>query len=142
MRDKFLAFVNKLQKVQSRGRDSYVACCPAHDDKNPSLKLDLKGEKILIKCWSGCSTEDILGAVGMHFDDIFPDRPIYQRSSGKQPALSSADALRIIKYEAMIIWMYGQDLRNKKTPTDEDHNRFTVAITRVKDAMEAAGVTL
>ena len=142
MREKCLAFVNKLQKVQSRGRDSWMGCCPAHDDKNPSLKVDLKGEKILIKCWSGCSTEDILGAVGMDFDDIFPDRPIYQRSSGKQPTLSSADALRIVKYEAMIIWMYGQDLRNKKTPTDEDHQRFTTAITRVKDAMEAAGVTL
>jgi hypothetical protein len=119
-----------------------MACCPAHDDKNPSLKVDLKGEKILIKCWSGCSTEDILGSVGMDFDDIFPERPIYQRSSGKQPTLSSSDALRIVKYEAMIIWMYGQDLRNKKTPSEEDHQRFTVAITRVKDAMDAAGVTL
>jgi hypothetical protein len=47
-----------------------------------------------------------------------------------------------VKYEAMIIWMYGQDLRNKKTPSEEDHQRFTVAITRVKDAMDAAGVTL
>ena len=142
MRDKCVAFVNKLQKVKSVGRDSWMACCPAHDDKNPSLKVDLKGEKILIKCWSGCDTESILGAVGMDFDDIFPDRPIYQRSSGRQPMLSSADALRIVKYEAMVIWMYGQDLKNKKTPSDEDHQRFVLAVSRVNDAMEAAGVKL
>ena len=142
MRDKCLAFVNKLQKVKSVGRDSWMGCCPAHDDKNPSLKIDLKGEKILIKCWSGCDTESILGAVGMDFDDIFPDRPIYQRSSGRQPMLSSADALRIVKYEAMVIWMYGQDLKNKKTPSDEDHQRFVLAVSRVNDAMEAAGVKL
>ena len=142
MRDKCVAFVNKLQKVKSVGRDSWQACCPAHDDKNPSLKIDLKGEKILIKCWSGCDTESILGAVGMDFDDIFPDRPIYQRSSGRQPMLSSADALRIVKYEAMVIWMYGQDLKKNKTPSDEDHQRFVLAVSRVNDAMEAAGVKL
>lgn len=142
MRDKILSFVNKLQKVQSRGRDSWVACCPAHDDKNPSLKIDLKNDKILIKCWSGCDTESILGAVGMDFDDIFPDKPIYQRSSGKQPTLSSADALRIVKNEARIIWMMANDIRRNKTINDADHARFLLAMNRVDEAMEAAGVKL
>lgn len=142
MRDKVSNFLNKLNKVQGRGRDSWVACCPSHDDKNPSLKIDIKNDKILIKCWSGCSTEDILGSVGMDFDDIFPDRAIYHRSSGDRPTLSSSDALRIIKYEAMIIYMMGVDLRAKKIPSEEDHNRFVLAVGRVKDAIDAAGVKL
>lgn len=142
MRDKVSNFLNKLNKVQGRGRDSWVACCPSHDDKNPSLKVDIKNDKILIKCWSGCSTEDILGSVGMDFDDIFPDKAIYHRSSGDRPTLSSSDALRIIKYEAMIIYMMGVDLRAKKIPNEEDHNRFVLAVGRVKDAMDAAGVKL
>ena len=56
--------------------------------------------------------------------------------------LYTSDALRIVKYEAMVIWMYGKDLKNKKTPSDEDHQRFVLAVSRVNDAMEAAGVKL
>lgn len=142
MRDKVTNLLNRLQKVKSNGRDSWIACCPAHQDKSPSLKIDIKNDKILIKCWTGCSTEDILGAVGMDFDDIFPDKPLYHRSSGQAPMLSSADALRIVKYEAAIIMMYGQDLRAGKKPSDEDHERFVTAVGRVGDAMDAAGVKL
>jgi hypothetical protein len=134
--------LGKLQKVKENGRDSWMACCPAHDDKNPSLKVSLVDDKILIHCWTGCEVEDVLGAVGMDFDDIFPDKPLYHRSSGKAPMLSSADALRIVKYEAAIIMMYGQDLRAGKKPSDEDHARFVTAVDRVGDAMEAAGVKL
>lgn len=142
MREKVVNLLNKLQKVKSSGRESWMACCPAHDDKNPSMKIDIKNDKILIKCWSGCSVEDILGAVGMEFSDIMPDKPLYHRSSGTAPMLSSADALRIVKYEAAIIMMYGQDLRAGKTPNDEDHSRFVEAVQRVGNAMEAAGVKL
>ncbi len=142
MRDKVYNLLGKLQKVKENGRDSWMACCPAHDDKSPSLKIDIKNDKILIKCWTGCSIEDILGAVGLDFDDIFPDKPMYHRSSGQKPMLSSADALRIVKYEAAIIMMYGQDLKAGKTPSDEDHQRFVTAVHRVGEAMDAAGVRL
>lgn len=142
MRDKVYNLLGKLQRVKESGRDSWQACCPAHDDKSPSLKIDVKNDKILIKCWTGCSTQEILNAVGMDFEDIFPDKPMYHRSSGQKPMLSSADALRVIKYEAAIIMMYGQDLRAGKTPSEEDHNRFVTAVQRVGDAMDAAGVKL
>ena len=142
MRDKVTNFLNRLHKVKSSGRDSWMACCPAHEDKNPSMKIDIKNDKILIKCWTGCSVEDILGAVGMDFSDILPDKPLYHRSSGTSPMLSSADALRIVKYEAAIIMMYGQDLIAGKTVSEEDRQRFVLAVERVGDAMEAAGVKL
>ncbi len=142
MREKVVNFLNRLHKVKSSGRDSWMACCPAHEDKNPSMKIDIKNDKILIKCWTGCSVEDILGAVGMDFSDILPDKPLYHRSSGTTPMLSSADALRIVKYEAAIIMMYGQDLNAGKTVSEDDRQRFVLAVERVSDAMEAAGVKL
>ena len=142
MREKVVNLLNRLQKVKSSGRDSWMACCPAHDDKNPSMKIDIKNDKILIKCWSGCSVEDILGAVGMEFSDIMPDKPLYHRSSGTNPMLSSADALRIVKYEAAIIMMYGQDLKAGKEVSEDDRQRFVLAVERVGDAMEAAGVKI
>ena len=114
IRDKLQNLLNQLHKVQSRGRDYYVACCPAHADKNPSLAVKLDGEKILIKCWSGCDAQSILNAVGLDFEDVFPDREIYRQSGSERPTLSSSDALRIVKNEARIIWMMANDIKNKK----------------------------
>lgn len=142
MREKVVNLLNRLQKVKSSGRDSWMACCPAHEDKNPSLKISLVNDKILIKCWTGCSVEDILGAVGMDFSNIMPDKPLYHRSSGAPPMLTSADALRIVKYEAAIIMMYGQDLKAGKEVSEDDRQRFVLAVERVGDAMEAAGVKI
>jgi hypothetical protein len=142
MIDKVNGLLGKLQKVKSRGRDSWVACCPAHDDKSPSLKLDIKNNKILIKCWSGCSTEDILGAVGMDFHDIMPDKPIYHRSSPGKPTLYASDALRILKVESMIITLCASDIKHKRPIADEDYQRVLLAMERINAAMEAADVQL
>lgn len=41
-----------------------VACCPAHDDKNPSLSLaNGPSGRLLLHCHAGCSFEAILGAL-------------------------------------------------------------------------------
>jgi hypothetical protein len=142
MIDKVNGLLGKLQKVKSRGRDSWVACCPSHDDKSPSLKIDIKGGKILIKCWSGCGVEDILGAVGLDFSDIMPDNPVYQRSSGKKPTIYASDALRILKVEAMVITLCAIDIKQNKPINDEDHSRVILAMERINTMMEASEVTL
>ena len=49
----------------------YIACCPAHDDKHPSLSINEDNGKILIKCWSGCSVESIVSAIGIETKDLF-----------------------------------------------------------------------
>ena len=142
MIDQVNNLLSRLQKVKSRGRDSWVACCPAHDDKSPSLKIDIKGGKILIKCWTGCSTEDILGAAGLEFKDIMPEQPLDQRSSGKKPTMYATDALRILKVESMIITMCALDIKHKRPIADDDMDRVMLAMERINLAMEAADVQL
>ncbi len=39
------------------------ALCPAHDDSNPSLAVDVKGGKTLITCRAGCDTTDVIDAL-------------------------------------------------------------------------------
>lgn len=31
--------LDRLEKVRRRGRGRWIACCPAHDDRNPSLAI-------------------------------------------------------------------------------------------------------
>lgn len=142
MIDKVNNLLSRMQKVKTRGRDKWMACCPAHEDKNPSLAITLESGKILMKCWSGCDVESILGAIGMDFSDIMPDHPIYHRSSAKKPTLYATDALRILKKESMIITMCAIDIKNKKHIAEDDFNRVMLAMERINAAMEASDVQL
>ena len=51
-----------LDKVRWHGDYKFTACCPAHDDRNPSLSVSDSNRKILVKCWAGCSQESVIGA--------------------------------------------------------------------------------
>ena len=51
--------------------NKYVILCPAHDDGSPSLGVG-PGDKqpIALRCHANCSTEQILAAAGLTWDDI------------------------------------------------------------------------
>lgn len=54
--------------------EAYQCKCPAHADNQASLTVSLsKAGKIILKCHAGCSTEDILNAVGLNYNDLFSD---------------------------------------------------------------------
>ncbi len=50
-------------KKGKKTRDGYLCHCPAHSDENPSLHVTQKGNKILIKCFAGCSQESVIEAL-------------------------------------------------------------------------------
>jgi hypothetical protein len=67
-------FLSKLDKVRSTGTDRYIACCPSHRDKSPSLSVTYKNGKVLMHCHShGCSPLAILSAVGLEMQDLFDE---------------------------------------------------------------------
>ena len=55
--------LSALDKFKSVGSDRYVACCPAHDDKSPSLSLTEVGRKVLFHCFVGCSQTEVIDAL-------------------------------------------------------------------------------
>ena len=40
--------LSRLERVRERSADQWSACCPAHDDKSPSLALKDAGDKVLM----------------------------------------------------------------------------------------------
>jgi putative DNA primase/helicase len=40
-----------------------MACCPAHDDKNPSLAVDDSASGLLVKCFAGCDQGAVIDAL-------------------------------------------------------------------------------
>lgn len=64
----------------SRSGNSWIACCPAHDDKNPSLSLDDTHDgKVLVKCHAGCSQAEVIGELRKR--GLWAEKPSYQKPS-------------------------------------------------------------
>ncbi len=65
--------LTRLNKVRARGTDKFQAQCPSHEDRNPSLTI-AEGERgLLVRCWAGCTLEEITRALGLTIRDLFYD---------------------------------------------------------------------
>jgi putative DNA primase/helicase len=48
------------------GRGRGMCCCPAHDDRTPSLAIGLGAHAILFHCFAGCSSAAVLEGLARH----------------------------------------------------------------------------
>ena len=71
----FETVLEKLDSAKKLPNGSYLALCPSHPDKNPSLSVTNSNGKVLLKCFAGCDTEQILSALGLSLTDLFDDKP-------------------------------------------------------------------
>ncbi|MET0013049.1 MAG: CHC2 zinc finger domain-containing protein [Sedimenticola sp.] len=68
--------LDRLEGVRKTSDRKYMARCPAHDDKSPSLSIsETDNGTVLIHCFSGCEAESVLNAVGLGFPDLYPGDP-------------------------------------------------------------------
>lgn len=69
-------FITHFKAVKQMGENQYMALCPAHNDKNPSLSIGLSENKkqILLHCYAGCSADDVLNTVGLKKKDLFNNK--------------------------------------------------------------------
>lgn len=57
--------LNKLEGVRNSGGSQYMAVCPVHDDREPSLSVGWGDNKVLLRCQAGCETADVVSALGL-----------------------------------------------------------------------------
>ncbi|GJL56890.1 MAG: hypothetical protein NPIRA02_40220 [Nitrospirales bacterium] len=68
--------MQELESLLDKARRTHrgvVACCPAHHDHNPSFSAREGENGILVKCWAGCSVDEICTAMGIGVKDLFYD---------------------------------------------------------------------
>ncbi|MBC7787412.1 MAG: DNA primase [Methylophilaceae bacterium] len=129
--------LSRLDKVQRIGNDRYKAICPAHDDRSPSLAIKDDGGRLLLHCFAGCETDDVLGAIGLDFADIMPDKAMGNFKKDKKP-FYAMDILSIIKFEATLTYIYASDMAKGSILTSNDKNRLLLALSRINHAYEVA----
>jgi hypothetical protein len=94
--------LSRLDKVRKTEAGRWIAKCPAHGDRTPSLSIRELGDgRVLVHCFSGCSAPDVMAAVGLEMGDLFPE-PIGDRKPERR-AFSATDALRCLEIEGLVI---------------------------------------
>jgi putative DNA primase/helicase len=59
---------------QQKGK-GFIARCPAHEDRAPSLRIDEGDGKVVLYCHAGCDTRDVVAALGLQMADLFDPEP-------------------------------------------------------------------
>lgn len=125
--DQFLVHLNK---VRSTGADRWQACCPAHDDRSPSLSIKLGEDgRLLVHCFAGCSAREVVESVGMGLADLFPssdfDRDAYARQKQAEEAADRA------VHDALIVKLARSDLAKNKPLTTSQQQEVAAAVRRL-----------
>ena len=71
--DLVLSKVYKTQELRSNADGwRWLACCPAHDDKNPSLSIGVStaDKSIMLNCHAGCERSEIISVLGLTEADL------------------------------------------------------------------------
>jgi len=125
--------LNQLDKVKAYGNNKWLACCPAHNDKHPSLKVTLTDDgKILIKCWAGCDISAVLKALSIEMADLFPDKITYAKGK-KPPKFNRIELFDRLVYEALILYVAIQQLQQGNPLNEVDALRVGQAMSLIDE---------
>ena len=94
---------SKTGRRNHKSKNGYMACCPAHEDKNPSLSIseDPTG-KILIHCFRNCTPEAICTALDIKIGDLF-NNPNQSTSPKKRTEYPYCDVQGSVLYRKVRI---------------------------------------
>ena len=129
--------LSRLTKVKGRA-GNFVACCPAHEDKTPSLAVKEQDGKIILHCFAGCAVDDICGAVGMSLSDLFPPNETRYDRPAPKVRFFATDLLKVLHLEEQIVLIAAFDQSKGKTLNAPDLARLKVAYERINEAVETA----
>jgi len=140
MSNKLDNFVSRLQKAKRTGTDSWIACCPAHDDKSPSMTIrEVDEGKILVHCFAECSVENIVGALGLSLSDLMPDRAPDEVRKPRRMPFNAADVLACSKSDASLIYVVMCDIDKGVQLTQEQITSAKKAAGRIYSAAQMGG---
>lgn len=126
------ALLSRLEGTRQRSADQWSAICPSHNDKTPSLSIRaLPDGRILIHCFGACTIENILDAVGMRFQDLYPKSRIENAVKTKRKLITAAQALELIAAETTLIAIVAADIGRGEVIDGETVDRCIKAASRI-----------
>ncbi|HET7269388.1 MAG TPA: hypothetical protein VF271_03005 [Rhodanobacteraceae bacterium] len=132
----------RLDHVRKYG-DGYRCECPIGHKSHGTLSVTETGDgTLLVRCWAGCETVDVLHAVGLELKDLFPapvkdQSPLarrQRRDAWKQAGWSAA--IGVLSRESIVVEIAAHALAEGQVLDAVDHERLLLAMRRIHDVRE------
>ena len=131
--------LTRLDNIRTTGENCWVARCPAHDDRTPSLAIREVEDKLLLHCFAGCSAHEVCSAAGIELSDLFPNKS----RGGKRihRPFPATDVLRCLSSEIAFLVVCASELAAGKTLDDETRDKLSRSASRFQSALSAGGIS-
>jgi hypothetical protein len=130
--------VDRLDKAREVGPGRWLACCPAHQDRSPSLSIrEADDGRVLLHCFAGCNTEDVVSALGLTLTDLF-EASHDHRSAQTHSRIPAADLLVILDHELTVTVLILDDVVSRRTVNESQIQRLCQAAARIGKARDMA----
>ena len=133
------ALLDRLEGVKAKGPNAWVARCPAHEDRKPSLSIKATDDgRILIHDFAGCPAADVIAAVGLEFSDLFPERIETAKgpSRDRKHRHAAVEALKVLAGETLVLLIAAKALSEGQALNDRDRARLEDAAIKIAAARE------
>jgi hypothetical protein len=135
--------LSRLDGVRQTHRDRWIALCPAHDDRSPSLSLrELDDGRLLIKCFAQCSPAAVVHAIGLELAHLFPPRPTEHYrgrvARSQRPYLTSRELRALLQHYATVVLLAAEDMAAGRVLSSEDLETLRAATVRIRRVLEAS----
>lgn len=129
-------FLNRLEKVKRRGHGQWMACCPVHQEKTPSLSIKDDNGTILIHCFGcGAGGVDVCGAVGIEPSELFPPSDHIDYVAKPKRAYFPADqVLEALQTEILVTHLVANHMVETGTVTPELQAELKTSMIRIWEA--------
>jgi len=133
--------LSRLDGVRHTGPGRWMARCPAHEDRSPSLSIrETDDGRILVHDFAGCDVQSVLSAVGLTLADLFPDRIKHEhRVVLTRSRVPLRDLVALLDHESLVVALIGADMLNKNTIDAEACARLATAVHRIGEARDHVG---
>lgn len=134
--------LDRLDGVRQTGPGRWLARCPAHEDRSPSLSIrELDDGRVLVHDFGGCDTQAVLDSLGLEMQTLFPERlagsgPVAGGYTSTHSRVPARDLLEIISEEVSVISIIAADFCDKRSISEEDWNRLATAANRIHRARD------
>lgn len=132
----------RMDGVRATGRNQWIARCPAHNDRTPSLSVRETDDRILVYCHAGCGAADVVHAVGLELRDLFPAGSSTHRAANSRRTRHRVDWRAVvftILHDLTVITLAAGRLRRHELLDDDEDAALDRALETIDQAVKKAG---
>jgi hypothetical protein len=133
--------LSRLQGVRPAGKGRWTARCPAHQDRSPSLAItEVESGKVLVHCFAECPVQDVLAAIGLEMDALFPPKEATSGPTARWQGFSPTQVLRATRDEAVLVLVAARAIAAGQTLDPASMERLVKAAGRLYRACDLARI--